>query len=177
MRILGYSKVNSLCALLIGFLLMIWPDIAVIYLVMTIGVLFLLPGVYGIFLFFTRSPIEGKVFPIIALGSTLLGIWLVIMPNFFVNILMYVLGGLLVLGGAIQLMNFISTQKECDKIPVVLYVIPTLILLSGILIVFNPFEAATVPFIVLGVSSFIYGLTDLFRIIRHNKHKKIDKII
>ena len=115
MRLFGYSVMCSLCALIMGVLLVMWPEAAMIYLVITVGVLFLLPGLYGIFAYFaSRSRVEdgsGRAFPIVALGSALLGIWLIVMPAFFVGILMYVLGALLVLGGIGQLMNFISVRK------------------------------------------------------------------
>ena len=127
MRLFGYSVMCSLCALIMGVLLVMWPEAAMIYLVITVGVLFLLPGLYGIFAYFaSRSRAEdgsGRAFPIVALGSALLGLWLIVMPAFFV----------------------------------------------GILILVNPFEAAKIPFIVLGASSIVYGLTDLFRIIRYRR--------
>ena len=163
MRLFGYSVMCSLCALIMGVLLVMWPEAAMIYLVITVGVLFLLPGLYGIFAYFaSRSRAEdgsGRAFPIVALGSALLGLWLIVMPAFFVGILMYVLGALLVLGGIGQLMNFISVRKLTGSVPAIFYVIPVLLLLAGILILVNPFEAASI----------VYGLTDLFRIIRYRR--------
>ena len=154
MRLFGYSVMCSLCALIMGVLLVMWPEAAMIYLVITVGVLFLLPGLYGIFAYFaSRSRAEE----------------LIVMPAFFVGILMYVLGALLVLGGIGQLMNFISVRKLTGSVPAIFYVIPVLLLLAGILILVNPFEAAKIPFIVLGASSIVYGLTDLFRIIRYRR--------
>ena len=171
MKLFSYSVMCSLCALIMGILLVMWPEAAVIYLVITVGVLFLLPGLYGIFAYLAsrRGAEDGRAFPIVALGSALLGVWLIIMPAFFVSILMYVLGALLVLGGIGHLMNFISARKLTGSVPGIFYVVPVLVLLAGVLILVNPFEAAKVPFIVLGVSSMVYGLTDLFRIIRYRR--------
>ncbi len=170
MKTFSYSVVSSLCALIMGILLVVWPEAAVIYLVITVGVLFLLPGLYGIVAYLTSRSRSGLSFPVIALGSALFGIWLIVMPEFFVSILMYVLGALLVIAGISQLMGFVSAQKEWGRIPWVLYVVPVLVLLAGILILVNPFQAATVPFMVLGVSSIVYGLTDLLRVLRY-RHK------
>ena len=174
MKLFGYSVVSSLCALIMGILLVVWPEAAVIYLVITVGVLFLLPGLYGIFAYLAsrRQAESGRAFPVVALGSALLGLWLIVMPDFFVGTLMYVLGALLVFGGVSQLMNFISIRKLTGTVPGIFYVLPVLLLLAGILILVNPFEAAKVPFIVLGVSSIVYGLTDLFRIIRYRQKKE-----
>ena len=44
MKSVNNTLVSSICALIIGTLLVVWPGVAVNYLVITIGVLFLLPG-------------------------------------------------------------------------------------------------------------------------------------
>ena len=180
MKSLSYAAMSSVCALVIGILLVIWPEAAIIYLVITVGVLFLLPGLMGLFSYAfsrRRNAEVQRTFPIIALGSTLLGFWLMIMPEFFVNILMYLLGVLLVLGSLSQLINFISV-RQVVKVPVFLYLISVLILAAGIVILFNPFTAATVPFIILGVSSIIYTLNDLVRLLfyYHKRNKDITDV-
>lgn len=176
MKSLSYAVVSSLCALVIGILLVVWPEEAIIYLVITVGVLFLLPGLMGLFSYvFSRRRGDEiqRTFPIIALGSALLGFWLMIMPDFFVKILMYLLGVLLILGSLSQLMNFISVRKIV-KVPVFLYLISVLILAAGIVILFNPFTAAAVPFIVLGVSAIIYALNDLIRLLFYYRKRNKD---
>ena len=93
---------------------------------------------------------------------------------------MYLLGVLLVLGSLSQLINFISVRKII-KVPVFLYVISVLILAAGIVILFNPFTAATIPFIVLGIASIVYALNDLIRLLfyygKRNKNVTDVKII
>ena len=173
MRNFNYYALCSICALIIGVLLVVWPGEAVRYLVITIGVLFLLPGLIGIFGYFAmvRRREEAGIksaFPIAAVGSALLGFWLMIMPDFFITTLMYVLGVLLVLAGLSQLFNFISV-RNITRVPFLMYVIPVLVLFAGIIVLANPFQAATVPFMILGVSAIVYSLTDLVRLIRFRK--------
>ena len=174
MRNFNYYALCSICALIIGVLLLVvWPGEAVRYLVITIGVLFLLPGLIGIFGYFAmaRRREEAGIksaFPIAAVGSALLGFWLMIMPDFFITTLMYVLGVLLVLAGLSQLFNFISV-RNITRVPFLMYVIPVLVLFAGIIVLANPFQAATVPFMILGVSAIVYSLTDLVRLIRFRK--------
>lgn len=178
MRNFNYYALSSICALIIGVLLVVWPDVAVRYLVITIGVLFMLPGLIGIFGYFATAKRREEAgiratLPVSAIGSVLLGFWLMIMPDFFITILMYVLGALLVLGGLSQLFNFISV-RNITRVPFIMYMIPVLVLLAGIIVLVNPFQAAAVPFIILGISSIVYALTDLFRLIRYKK-KVLDK--
>ena len=176
MKSMNYAVLSSICALIIGVLLVVWPDVAINYLVITIGVLFLLPGLFGLvsYLSYARKQEQSGIhvgFPVIALGSTLFGFWLMISPAFFVNILMYVLGVLLVFGGLSQIMNFVSLRAYA-QVPLGVFVIPVLILSAGILVLFNPFEAATVPFMILGISGIVYGTTDLIRILEYRKRMR-----
>lgn len=171
MKSLNYPIISSLCAMIIGILLVVWPGEAVNYLVMTIGVLFMLPGLMGLVTAFTRKEVRTTALPVIALGSTLLGMWLIIMPGFFVGILMYVLGVLLVLAGLSQLSNLIVVRSELN-VPWGLFVIPVLVLAAGLVVLFNPFEAAAVPFMILGASAIVYSLTDLVRLLRYRRKSK-----
>ena len=84
---MNYSIIRCICALVIGVLLVAWPEAAILYLVITIGVLFLVPGLFSVFGYLIRGKQDGSSFPIAGLGSLLFGLWLMIMPAFFVGIL------------------------------------------------------------------------------------------
>ncbi|WP_300728524.1 HdeD family acid-resistance protein [uncultured Bacteroides sp.] len=163
---------SSICALIIGILLVVWPGEAAVYLVITIGVLFLLPGIYGLISYFIhpKSQVENQktYFPVVALGSTLLGLWLIVMPGFFISILMYVLGVLILLGG-LNLLVGLWNQRAAANVPVYLFIIPVLVIVAGLVVLFNPFQAATIPFIIMGVTSIVYSITDLIRLWRMRK--------
>lgn len=153
---MNYSIIRCICALVIGVLLVAWPEAAILYLVITIGVLFLVPGLFSLSGYLIRGKQDGSRFPIAGLGSLLFGLWLMIMPAFFVGILMYVLGAVLVLAGISQIVN-LSAARSWTVVPGGFFVIPVLVLIAGIVVLFNPFTAAAVPFIILGVSSIVYN--------------------
>jgi uncharacterized membrane protein HdeD (DUF308 family) len=90
MKMIQYALLRAISAVLIGCALICWPEAAIVYLVITIGVLFLVPGAFALFSYFTRKREVEMLFPIAGLGSLLFGIWLIVMPSFFVSILMYV---------------------------------------------------------------------------------------
>lgn len=169
MKTMNFSIIRCICALVIGVLLVAWPEAAILYLVITIGVLFLVPGLFAVFGYLTRGKQAGGTFPIAGLGSLLFGLWLMIMPAFFVSILMYVLGAVLVLAGISQIAN-LSAARNWTVVPGAFFVVPVLVLIAGIVVLFNPFSAATVPFIVLGVSSIVYGVSDLITVLRFRRN-------
>lgn len=87
MKSLNYALVSSLCALVIGILLVVRPDIAVNYLIIAIGALFLIPGLVGMLSYFsvwkTKSFDKNQWYiPLVALGSIFLGVWLILSPSF-----------------------------------------------------------------------------------------------
>ena len=148
MRSINGAVLRSAFAMVLGFVLVLWPEAAITYLVITIGILFILPGLFAILSYFTRPKNENgekPMFPIEAAGSVLFGAWLVIMPEFFVNILMYVLGALLVIA----------------DVPLGFYLMPALILITGVMILAYPFGAAANTFVIFGVASIFYGACEL----------------
>lgn len=171
MKTMNYAIIRCICALVIGVLLVVWPEAAILYLVITIGALFLVPGLFSVFGYLVRGRQTGDTFPVIGLGSLLFGLWLMIMPAFFVGILMYVLGAVLVLAGVSQVVN-LSAARSWTVVPGAFFVVPVLVLIAGIVVLFNPFTAATVPFIILGVSGIVYGLSDLINIIRFRQKRE-----
>ena len=87
MKSMNYSLIRTICALVIGLVLVLWPDAAINYIVITIGILFLIPGFIVLIGYFGTKPEPGvsRRFPIEGVGSLLFGLWLVTMPGFFAD--------------------------------------------------------------------------------------------
>jgi len=54
MKTMNYSIIRCICALVLGVLLVAWPEAAILYLVITIGALFLVPGLFSVFVWGTE---------------------------------------------------------------------------------------------------------------------------
>lgn len=55
MKTMNFSLIRILFALVIGLVLVLWPDAAVDYIVITVGIAFLLPGVISLIGYFSRK--------------------------------------------------------------------------------------------------------------------------
>ncbi len=163
MKSLSSNTRSSLLALIVGLLLIIWPSSALQYLVIVIGLLFLIPGSVSVVAYFMQRnrQVAGVRFPIEAIGSLLFGVLLCSFPQFFINVLMYVWGGLLVIAGMGQ-MAYLRRVAQFQPTPWGYYVVPALVLLCGLVIIFSPGETAEFITILAGVSSLIYGVSGLF---------------
>lgn len=168
MKTMNHSIVRSICAILVGVLLVAWSDAAAVYLVIAVGAMFLIPGLYAIINYLIRGRAQGMQFPLVSIGSGLLGLWLMIMPTFFVSILMYVLGAVLMFAGVSQIVNLVSALKRA-QVPVGYFIVPVLLLVVGFVVLLNPFAVASVPFLILGVSCIVYGVSELVNQIRFRK--------
>ena len=172
MKIENVIIVRSILAIVLGFVLVMWPDAAVNYLVILIGILFMLPGLYAIIHHFVRPvDLEGgkRIFPIEAAGSVLLGAWLVSTPTFFVNLLMYVLGGILCVASLQQFRTLIRARKW-SQVPLGFYLMPTLLLLTGLMILAYPFDAVANTFVIFGLAILFYGACELINAYKFKKN-------
>ena len=70
MKTMNYSLVRILFALVIGLVLVLWPNTAASYIVITIGVAFLIPGVISLFSFFGRKDRNMNRLPVFLLRES-----------------------------------------------------------------------------------------------------------
>ena len=163
MKTMNYSLIRILFALVIGLVLVIWPNAAASYIVITVGVAFLIPGVISLFGYFGRKRQEGEAaprFPIEGIGSLLFGLWLIVMPEFFADVLMFLLGFILIMGGVQQIAS-LSAARRWMPVPYGFYAVPVLILIAGLVALFNPTGVRSTAFIIIGISSLVYAASEL----------------
>ena len=193
MKIFQSSIFRALCAIVIGALLVKYPDDGVTWLTIAIGALYLLSGIIALIAYlqarrhagdYTITDKEGHVisggqptFPIVGAGSVILGLVLVLTPHAFINGLMYMLAVVLILGGITQLMSLISARR-LGSIPFGYWICPSLILLTGLFVILKPMESAELPLMILGWCSMLYGVIELINALKiHSVRKKADQMV
>ena len=189
MKVLSSTLFRAVCSVAVGILLLKYPDDALMWLTRLIGILFLLPGIYAIIVYYvtrrqdaTVTDANGNVllqaypsFPFVGLGCIILGCTLALMPLVFVKYLMYVLAALLILG-AINTLAMLFRASRYYHIGAGNYAIPSLILLTGICIFFFPVETAVSPLLVIGIAMILYGVSDcLYAVMIWRSRRKYEK--
>ncbi|MGN0048374.1 MAG: HdeD family acid-resistance protein [Bacteroides sp.] len=160
MKGISYSFLRAVCALVMGLLLVMFPEQAGNYLVITIGVVFMVPSLIGLIAYFTQEAEVRRRFPVEGVGSLLFGLWLVIMPGFFANLLTFVLGFILLMGGIQQIASLMAARRW-TVVPWGFYLLPVLILVAGLVALLNPMGVQRTTFLILGISSLLYALIEL----------------
>ena len=151
------SFYRIMIALIVGLVLVIFPQNAADYLVIAVGVIFMLPSIFSLVSHFTNRGETRPPFPVDALGGFLFGLMLIIMPGFFNNILTIVLGFVLTMAGVQQIASLIAA-RQWVPVPIYHYIMPVTILLAGIFSLTNPVGVRTTLFKVLGVFFLLYAI-------------------
>lgn len=176
MRILQSSLFRALSALVIGCLLIKYPDNTVNWITIAIGVLFLLSGIVSLLTYwnalrhvgeYTIYDAQGRivagtkpVFPFVGIGSIILGLILVLMPSQFVTALTYIIGIVLVLG-ALNLLMALVTARFFARLSFIFWLLPSIVLVVGIYFMVKPLEPASMTMSALGWLSLLYGVTEM----------------
>lgn len=187
MKILQSSIFRAICAIAVGAMLIKNPDSTVKGITIAIGVLFLVSGVISCVAYFNARmhksenevyDADGKLlvggkpmFPIVGLGSVILGFVLALMPGAFVTSLMYVLGAIILLGALNQFLVLIQARKFA-VLPVWFWGGPTLILLVGLFVMIKPMETAGLPLLIIGWCLLFYGVTECINAFKIHQYKK-----
>ncbi|MDY5314189.1 MAG: DUF308 domain-containing protein [Prevotella sp.] len=178
MKVFRSSVFRALCAIVIGALLVKYREQTVTWITVAIGIIFLVSGIISITAWFSAKrkggtngmdiyDVQGRLitmpsqpFPVVGLGSVILGGVLAMFPNSFVNGLTYIIAIMLILGALTQFFN-LTVARRFANIGIVWWIFPTLVLLVGLVAVVKPSFIASAPLLVLGWCIIVYGAIDL----------------
>lgn len=192
MKVLQSSFFRAIIAIVVGALLVQYREQTVQWITISIGILFFLSGIISCATYFSARrnaaaapeilDVDGhKIeplrpnFPIVGLGSLILGVILALMPTTFINWLMYILAAILILGAINQFVNLASAKKYAH-VGAFYWVMPSLILLVGIIAIIYPQAIASAPLFVIGWCMMVYGVVECLNSIKiHQCHKAYAK--
>lgn len=166
MDYLKQSLVRSVLALLIGIVLLVWPNEAVHYFFLVFGILLLVSGGDSIWRFVSARKSGDILTPLLAMGicEVLIGAVFVVNPEILMNFLILIFGLILLFVGAYEVILLVSYKQRFGWY----YLLPLVVLLMGILLLVNPFSATQAILVMLfGISVILYGVSgiiDYYRI-------------
>jgi uncharacterized membrane protein HdeD (DUF308 family) len=187
MKIFQSSIFRAICAIAIGILLIKYPDNTVTWMTVAIGILFLLSGLISVIVYINArrnvseykiTDAEGNViagtqptFPIVGVGSLILGALLALTQNVFITALMYIIGGILILGAINQYMSLIGGRRY-GRVGLWYWIMPTLILLTGLYVMLKPMAPLNTAMLILGWCTLVYGVVELINALKFYRDKK-----
>ena len=187
MKVLQISAVRAIIVLVTGFLLVKYREDTMTWMTITVGVLFLISGLVACMVYYfekekvakktakaalqegqqEEEDLKSPSFPIAGVGSIVLGIILAVMPNTFTTWMVYILSALLILGAVNQFMN-LARSRQYARVPVYMWVFPTISMVVATLLISRPIETDALFFTlkVIGWAFMYYGVLEFVLIIR-----------
>lgn len=191
MKVIHSSIFRAVCAIIVGVLLIQYREQTVTWITIAIGVLFFLSGVISLASYwaakrnaekmqgqilsdFNGKPIMGMMpkFPLVSVGSLILGLLLALMPQVFIAWLMFILAFILILGALTQFVNLASAAKM-GRVGILFWLFPSVLLLLGLLAIIKPSAIASAPLFIIGWGMLIYGVVELLNAFKVSNNKRI----
>ena len=191
MKVIHSSIFRAVCAIIVGVLLIQYREQTVTWITVAIGVLFFLSGVISLASYWAAKrnaekmqgqilsdsngkPIMGMMpkFPLVSVGSLILGLLLALMPQVFIAWLMFILAFILILGALTQFVNLASAAKM-GRVGILFWLFPSALLLLGLLAIIKPSAIASAPLFIIGWGMLIYGVVELLNVFKISNNKRI----
>lgn len=191
MKVIHSSIFRAVCAIIVGVLLIQYREQTVTWITVAIGILFFLSGVISLASYWaakrnaekmqgqilsdsTGKPIMGMMpkFPLVSVGSLILGLLLALMPQVFIAWLMFILAFILILGALTQFVNLASAAKM-GRVGILFWLFPSVLLLLGLLTIIKPSSIASAPLLIIGWGMLIYGVVELLNAFKISNNKRI----
>lgn len=190
MKVIHSSIFRAVCAIIVGVLLIQYREQTVTWITVAIGVLFFLSGVISLASYWAAKrnaekmqgqilsdsngkPIMGMMpkFPLVSVGSLILGLLLALMPQVFIAWLMFILAFILILGALTQFVNLASAAKM-GRVGILFWLFPSVLLLLGLLTIIKPSAIASAPLFIIGWGMLIYGVVELLNAFKISNNKR-----
>lgn len=191
MKVIHSSIFRAVCAIIVGVLLIQYREQTVTWITIAIGVLFFLSGVISLASYWAAKrnaekmqgqilsdsngkPIMGMMpkFPLVSVGSLILGLLLALMPQVFIAWLMFILAFILILGAQTQFVN-LSSAAKMGRVGILFWLFPSALLLLGLLAIIKPSAIASAPLFIIGWGMLIYGVVELLNAFKVSNNKRI----
>ena len=195
MKIFFSSLVRAVVAAIVGMLIIEYREETVRWITVASGILFFVSGVISCAIYYSgkRHADEQKVydaegnlvsaglsphFPLVGLGSIILGVILALMPVSFITGVMYALAAILILGAVNQFVNLGRATRFCH-VGLFYWLLPSVILLVALFLIVKPVEMAATPLLLTGWCMLLYAATEIVNGLKlmsaHHQRKMMEK--
>lgn len=206
MKLLRISAIRAIAAVVVGVLLLKYSSSVLKGLIIALGILFLVAGLVSLIGWINsrRQKMELRafnngqasqddskqpMFPIVGLGSLLLGCMLSLLhTDEFLVWALYLIGAVLILGALNMFMN-LYTAKKMEPIAPWMWVLPAVIIAAAVFVmvkevipdtsadvVDNDSSPSALATTILGVTTIVYALIELvFSFVLYNIKKRFEK--
>lgn len=154
------SIIFSIILFILGLLLLVNPEGILHAISYTIGVILIVWGIIPILSFFSNKERETylEFNFVIGVFALIFGLIVMLNPNMVGSIIPVLISIWMIINGISKLSYALSLNESKSTISII---IPLIILVCGIILIFNPFEGAKAFTKLLGIFLIIYSILDI----------------
>lgn len=158
------SIISSILMIVLGILLLLFPTLSLSVLVTMIGITACVGGLFSIIRYFTMDLKESYYRNDFLIGIVVmtLGILILFKPTFFISLIPLILGIAVLFSGFAKLQDGIDAKRLGYKDSLLYIILAIIDIIFGIVILFDPFGAASVMFMIIGIGLIYSGISDLY---------------
>lgn len=175
-RFLQIKAGKAIAVLVLGILFLTYSADITTWLVMLLGVAFIIPGVANLVVAVRRRAKEGAslLSAFVDGGCICFGLVLLLWPTLFIDILMYLLGAWLVISAVLQFRSLWRMQRDGVVVSIFCNIVPLLMLAGGVYIFFsnNKEGIAGLPIVIVGAAGILYALLELWSVYKLYKMQR-----
>lgn len=187
MKIIQSAFFRAIVAIAMGVLLVKDPSGTLKWITILLGVLFLVVGVMSCINYFVRVFQERKEaveidekgrpmrrsafgkgrssFPMSSAGSVLFGLVLILRPDLFDDILMYILGAFIIVGAINQFVK-LALINRIARVHWLFWVFPVILLIAGVWLIIKPFAVLDTTMYAIGWCLLLLGVVECITAIK-----------
>ena len=154
-----YGIMRSIVAIMLGLAMLIWPGVAVNLFVRILGAALILIGGISLAINYLGKENMGSLFAFLGFTAFIFGIILLALPEFFVNLLAYLFGAMMIIFSIGQIVTLIYSNKFA-RVNFTYYIAPVIVFAGGIVMFCKPFETVETMFMIFGGGLIIYAVTE-----------------
>ncbi len=157
------SILTSIIFIAFGIFLLLRPDTTIRIISYTIGIILILLGAFSLGKYYSDNKEKKSIdFNLIyGILSIIVGLVMILNPTALATLIPFVLGFWIVINGVIKIQYALELKKNKNDAWVATIVIALLILIWGLILVFNPFSGAIAITQLIGIFIIIYSILDI----------------
>lgn len=160
---------SSIAYLILGFVLLIRPGMALVTIVHILAIVAAVMGVVSLVSYFRDKYSVGNGGVTKGIVYFVIAALLYFGAGFIISIVPFILGILIVISGIVKLQEALDMMKYKADGSVAVLIIAVLSLLLGVLILINPFSTAEFLFRIIGIALIYNGVSDLLTVFYFSK--------
>ncbi len=162
----GFSLL-SVAYIVIGTVLLIWPDISVRTFCYVFGLAMIIYGGAHLIMYFTKSRMSSVMQPELVIGVVTVstGLYILIKMEYMLEIIPFAMGIVSLLGCIVKIQNSLDLKRLASKRWYLMLIFSVILFLTGLVLIINPFDEQTkIVILLIGITLLLDGITNLIGI-------------